>query len=95
MLRSLAALLVTICLGSTAMAQDYWYEERGQRAGPVSAETLRGKIGSGALSPATLVWTTGMAGWQAASAVPALAAAPARDTGAYLRLKRADRKSVV
>jgi len=45
----------------------------GQAAGPYSVDTLTSQIASGVLSEDTLVWAPHLAGWQAASEVPALA----------------------
>lgn len=45
----------------------------GQQAGPWEMGLLRSKIASGELTPGTLVWRQGMAGWVAAKDVPELA----------------------
>ncbi|MGQ0847067.1 MAG: SPFH domain-containing protein [Sporichthyaceae bacterium] len=48
-------------------------EAGGQATGPFNLDQLRGAAASGQLTPATLVWTTGMAGWAPASSVAQLA----------------------
>lgn len=56
------------------------YEQDGQSAGPVSEDDLRRLAATGAVTPATRVWTDGMGDWQAAgTALPTLfgAASPA------------------
>ncbi len=52
-------------------AQAWWIAEAGQSHGPFSPAQL---ASSGQLRPDTLVWTTGMADWQPAAQVAALAA---------------------
>jgi membrane protease subunit (stomatin/prohibitin family) len=54
-------------------AQQFHVEINGQAAGPYTPDQLRPFVAGGQLTPATLVWTTGMAGWAAAQTVPALA----------------------
>jgi membrane protease subunit (stomatin/prohibitin family) len=46
----------------------------GQPAGPFPLDQLRAKAQAGELTRATLVWTEGMASWQAAGEVPGVAA---------------------
>ena len=41
----------------------------GKQAGPFDAAALAAKAASGELTPATLVWKQGMAGWVAAETV--------------------------
>jgi membrane protease subunit (stomatin/prohibitin family) len=47
--------------------------EQGQSVGPLTVEQLAEATRAGRLRPDTLVWTAGMAGWQPASTVSALA----------------------
>ncbi len=47
----------------------------GQSQGPYGAEQLAAGIAAGQITPATLVWTAGMASWAAAGQVPQLAGA--------------------
>jgi len=47
--------------------------EGGASKGPFGMEALRGMAASGALTRATLVWSSGMAGWEPAGEVAALA----------------------
>jgi membrane protease subunit (stomatin/prohibitin family) len=55
-------------------AQQFHVEINGQAAGPYTPDQLRPFVAGGQLTPATLVWANGMAGWTAAQTVPALAA---------------------
>lgn len=48
--------------------------QNGQTQGPFALSQIVGAIGQGQLAASTLVWSPGMAGWVAASEVPALAA---------------------
>lgn len=52
----------------------------GQTQGPFNPQQLAQAVSSGQLSPATLVWCAGMAGWTAAGQVPQLAALFATQT---------------
>ena len=54
-------------------AQQFHVEINGQAAGPYTPDQLRPFVTSGQLTPATLVWSNGMAGWAAAQTVPARA----------------------
>lgn len=54
-------------------AASYHVEINGQAAGPYTPDQLRPFVASGQITPATLVWTNGMAGWAAAQTVPGLA----------------------
>jgi membrane protease subunit (stomatin/prohibitin family) len=45
----------------------------GQQVGPVAVADLPARVGSGELTPTTLVWQQGMGAWTAAAEVPALA----------------------
>ena len=51
----------------------YFLAVNGQRQGPFDAQTLQQMAMQGTFTAATMVWTAGMAGWQAANTVPALA----------------------
>ena len=51
----------------------YHVDMGGQPGGPYSVDQIRAGVASGQVTPSTLVWTTGMAGWVAASTVPELA----------------------
>lgn len=53
-------------------AQAFHVELNGQAAGPYNVGQLRGMVDQGQLTPGTLVWSPGMAGWAQASSVPAL-----------------------
>jgi len=53
-------------------APTYFLAVNGQRQGPFDAATLQGMAMQGTFNGETLVWTAGMAGWQAAKTVPAL-----------------------
>jgi hypothetical protein len=57
---------------------DWYYTANGQQAGPVDVQTLRQMIGSGALSPAELVYGPGLTQWTPAGQVPALSAGSAQ-----------------
>jgi hypothetical protein len=50
----------------------WYYASNNQRLGPVAIEQLRHLAAVGQLAPQDLVWTEGMADWQAASTVPGL-----------------------
>lgn len=55
-----------------------WYYHRGEaRTGPVSWQELVVTARAGGLGPADLVWTEGMAQWQAAATIPGLLPAQA------------------
>lgn len=46
------------------MSADAWYVSSGaDPEGPLSADSIRGRLASGALSPDAFVWQEGMAGW--------------------------------
>ncbi|MFB9618806.1 SPFH domain-containing protein [Brooklawnia cerclae] len=53
-------------------AQAFHVELNGQAAGPYNVGQLRGMVEQGQLTPSTLVWSPGMAGWAQAVSVPAL-----------------------
>ncbi|GLY64443.1 antifreeze protein, type I [Amycolatopsis taiwanensis] len=53
---------------------DQWYlGANGQQLGPFDHGALAAHVADGTLTPATLVWKTGMAGWVPAAQVPELA----------------------
>jgi membrane protease subunit (stomatin/prohibitin family) len=54
-------------------AQQFHVEINGQAAGPYTPDQLRPFVAGGQLTPVSLVWATGMAGWAAAQTVPAVA----------------------
>jgi hypothetical protein len=57
------------------MADQSWYfASQGQQQGPLSEAQLRELIGTGKVTPETLVWTEGMANWQKAGDIPGLLA---------------------
>ena len=63
---------------------NWYYSLNGQQAGPVTDEELAPLIQSGAIAPATLVWHSGLAGWQPfaeAGATLPQALRPAVDVG--------------
>jgi RsiW-degrading membrane proteinase PrsW (M82 family) len=58
------------------MAQLWYYEERGERRGPVDREALDKLIRSGAVLPATRVWSSSLSEWTPASFVSGLVPEP-------------------
>ena len=56
-----------------AAAASWFLAVGGQQVGPVAAGDLPARVAAGELTPTTLVWQQGMAGWTAAAEVPALA----------------------
>ncbi len=58
----------------TQDAQTYHVEVNGAAAGPYNMGQVRQMISGGQLTPQTLVWTAGLAGWMPAGQVPALQA---------------------
>jgi hypothetical protein len=54
----------------------WYYAVNGQRQGPVSFDQLRQLTANGQISSGDLVWCEGMADWQPAGSIPALAPAP-------------------
>ena len=48
---------------------DWYYSENGQQNGPVSEAQFEELVHSGRITDSTLVWTAGMAGWQAYGAL--------------------------
>ena len=58
------------------IARVQWYlAENGQSHGPMTPAQLQDAIAAGRVTRATMVWSAGMAGWQAAGEVPQLAGA--------------------
>lgn len=55
-------------------AQTFHVEMGGQSQGPFTVAQIQSGVGSGQVTPTTLVWTAGMAAWAPANTVPALAA---------------------
>jgi hypothetical protein len=52
----------------------YYYNDNGQQAGPFSADQIKQKIASGAITPDTLVWKSGTPNWVAVKDLPEFAA---------------------
>ncbi|MFM7868261.1 MAG: DUF4339 domain-containing protein, partial [Planctomycetaceae bacterium] len=57
------------------LAASWHVAVNGQSQGPYSHDQLVAAIAAGQVSPATLVWSTGMPAWSAAAQVPQLSAA--------------------
>ena len=55
---------------------NWFYAQNGQQAGPVADEELAHLVQSGIITPTTLVWHSGLAGWQPYSAVSATLPVP-------------------
>ena len=55
-------------------AQTFHVDMGGQSQGPFTVEQIQSGVASGQVLPTSLVWAAGMAGWIAASTVPALQA---------------------
>jgi membrane protease subunit (stomatin/prohibitin family) len=54
--------------------QTQWYAGiEGQQVGPMTQESLQQMIQQGRITPDTLIWKQGMAGWEPASRIPELA----------------------
>ena len=51
----------------------WWYVSGSERMGPVSDDDLHRLLISGTITSSSLVWKTGMAGWQPAAEVEGLA----------------------
>ena len=61
------------------MSERTWfYAAQGQQQGPFPETQLRSLIANGTVTPDTLLWTDGMAGWQRAEEIPGLMTSPAR-----------------
>lgn len=52
---------------------EWYYARNNRQEGPVAVSVVRGMLASGQLRPTDLVWTSGMADWKEARAVPELA----------------------
>jgi hypothetical protein len=59
-------------MGKKMAERSWFYAAGGQQQGPVSEAQLRDLIARGAVTPDTLVWSEGMAGWQKAGELPGL-----------------------
>ena len=64
-------------MGDIMQDVGWYYAVDGQRQGPVPFDHLRQLAAAGQLSAGDLVWREGMADWQPAGTIPALAPAPA------------------
>lgn len=61
------------------MSERTWfYAAHGQQQGPFPEAQLRSLIANGTITPDTLLWTDGMAGWQRAEEIPGLMTSSAR-----------------
>ena len=61
------------------MAERSWFfASNGQQQGPVPETQLRDLIARGSVTPDTLVWSEGMAGWQKAGEIPDLMSGASR-----------------
>jgi hypothetical protein len=61
------------------MAERSWFfASNGQQQGPYGEAQFRDFVARGAITPDTLVWTEGMAGWQRAGEIPGLMAGASR-----------------
>jgi len=58
------------------MAEEWFYSQNGQQAGPVDFGALQRMAAAGQLHPSDLVWKQGMANWAAAGSVGGVFAAP-------------------
>jgi hypothetical protein len=58
--------------------RSWFYAAQGQQQGPFPEAELRSLIARGTITPDTLVWTDGMAGWQRAQDIPGLTSPSAR-----------------
>src|SRR2546421_619086 len=65
------------------MADQWFYTERGQQAGPVSELELRQLAAAGRLQESDLVWREGMPQWSPVTTVPGLLPEPAARAPAY------------
>ena len=52
--------------------RSWFYAAQGQQQGPYPEAQLRDLIARGMITPDTLVWSEGMAGWQKAGEIPGL-----------------------
>lgn len=50
--------------------QQWYYEDAGQPAGPVDEAAIAALVATGRITPTTLVWTSGMKGWELAQQTP-------------------------
>lgn len=56
----------------SSSASNWYYVQRGERAGPHTLDQMRALLAEGGLTGETLVWTTGMAQWLPAAGLPIL-----------------------
>jgi hypothetical protein len=59
--------------GNEMSDRSWFYAPQGQQQGPFPEAQFRSLIARGTVTPDTLVWTDGMAGWQRAGDIPGLA----------------------
>jgi uncharacterized RDD family membrane protein YckC/type II secretory pathway pseudopilin PulG len=64
--------------GDRRMADWYYVDATGGRAGPVDEGTLAAALHGGSVGAATLAWRDGMAGWQPLGELPEFGGAPRR-----------------
>ena len=57
-----------------AAAAQFFYSDNGKPVGPVTLAEIQARIGSGAITPDTLVWKTGTPGWVVAKQLSEIAA---------------------
>src|SRR5580692_11561393 len=60
--------------GRRMTERSWFYASNGQQQGPIPEAQFRDLIAQGSVTPDTLVWSDGMAGWQRAGDVPGLMA---------------------
>ena len=79
----------------------WYYEENGNRIGPVDEATMRSLIANRAISIDTLVWTNGMANWtplqqtQLAAGLPVPPPMPGNPNPAYPNSQNKDRVAYI
>ena len=69
-------------LGTVAAETQWHYAQGTAQVGPVSEAELKQLLAVGGITPQTMVWSPGMAGWAPAATVPALTAVPAQAAAA-------------
>ncbi|HWI64715.1 MAG TPA: DUF4339 domain-containing protein [Symbiobacteriaceae bacterium] len=69
-------------LGAAAAEAQWHYVQGNAQAGPISETELKQLLAAGRITPQTMVWTAGMAGWAPAATVPQLATVPAQAAAA-------------
>jgi GYF domain 2 len=55
------------CFGGGRSAMSWWYVSNGERRGPVNEDELARLLSNGALAPNSLLWKSGMKGWEPAA----------------------------